>query len=106
MHILLEPFKKRWECPSCGCVDFTYKNEPNRMHDCPGLGYLTVPMVTAGVSAVHRKVEREDYLGEDAGNVTLVDGRPIMMVQTETDTGIAGTVYAPVARMEFRNGLG
>jgi hypothetical protein len=92
----------RWECPSCDLTDVTRTPGPHsRFHNCAGLAGMSVPMVPAGTRAVHRAVEREDYIG--AENIqTDADGRPIMAVRTVRDDGEDCTVYAPTATAHLR----
>jgi hypothetical protein len=94
---LLQPRATLWGCPSCGGRDRTTEPEPHsRMHSCPALAGLTVPMVPAGVVAEHRRIERGDYVGSELVQVDE-DGRPWMAVQTVRDDGYDTTVYAPTA---------
>jgi hypothetical protein len=94
--VLLDLPVHRWECPACLLQDETREARPHtRMHACAGLGGLTVPMVPAGTSAVHRLVEREDYIGRES--VQLHEGRPVMSVTTTRDDGEDCTVFAPTA---------
>ncbi len=96
VHLLAAP-ERRWACPSCDYTDVTREARPHtRMHNCAGLGGLSVPMVPAGVRAEHRAVEREDYIGRE--HVRLDGhGRPVMSVLTVRDEGQDCTVYAPTA---------
>lgn len=94
----LEPPETRWECPSCPAQDVTREARVHtRMHSCPALGGLQVPMVPAGAKARHIRHEREDYVGGE--HVQLdADGRPVFQVVTEHDDGRQdAAVYAPRA---------
>lgn len=96
--------ERRWECPSCGLGHVTREHRPHTpMHVCRALAGLTAPFVEAGVSAVHRRVEREDYV---AGELVQLDaaGRPVMAVVTETDDRQDCTVFAPTATAQARGG--
>lgn len=89
----------RWYCPNCGKEDTTQEKRPHtRMHTCPRLGFLTAPMLPAGTQAKVFAVEREDYLGADAGKVRLdSNGRPVMSIVTVRDNGQDAVVFAPLA---------
>jgi hypothetical protein len=95
---LLDP-TRRWWCPSCPLTDVTREAQPHsRMHDCPGMGGLSVPMVPEGVNATHVARERDDYVGtEDVRYDT--NGRPVASVTTVRDDGEDVTVYAPTAHL-------
>lgn len=96
--VLLAPPVQRWECPACGLRDVTRGFVGNRMHNCSRVGGMTVPLVPEGTRAKITAVEREDYIGEDAGHVQLDEnGRPVMAVVTTRDDGQDCTVYAPAA---------
>ncbi len=99
--MLLEPPQTHWGCPSCDLHEVTRESSPHsRMHSCPGMAGLTVPMVPAGMRAEHRATEREDYI--DGEQVQLDDnGRPVMSVTTTTDDREDLTVYAPTALGSF-----
>lgn len=98
---ILRP-EQRWECPACDLTDVTHEARPiSRMHDCPGVKGLSVPMVAAGTKAKHVINKREDYafgqiLARDG------DGRVVMSVSTVRDEGQDCTVYAPTATGEAR----
>jgi hypothetical protein len=97
MHATLLAVEHRWACPSCDLTDVTREPRPHsRMHNCAGLGGLSVPMVPAGTKAHHETHEREDYIGGERVQ-TDADGRPIMSVTTTRDDGQDCTVYAPTA---------
>lgn len=96
---LLSPPEQRWECPHprCDVTDVTREARPHtRMHQCAGLGGITVPLVPAGTRAEFRVHEREDYVGDE--RVQLHGGRPLMNVTTVRDDGQDVTVFAPTAR--------
>jgi hypothetical protein len=97
-----------WECPACGCSERTPPLPPNasRFHSCPRLHMLTAPLVRAGTDCTVTATERGDYLGGDAGAVTLGDdGRPYMNVETRYADGRNDcAVFAPVARIRLRAG--
>lgn len=68
------------------------------LHDCPTVAGMAVPMVPEGTRAEARANEREDMLGDDAGNVRVdADGRPIMSVEVVRDDGTDLAVFAPTA---------
>jgi hypothetical protein len=95
---ILQP-EQRWACPSCDFTDVTHEAQPHtRMHACRGLAGLTAPMVPAGTRAVHRAVEREDYIN---GDLVQLDGngRPVMAIVTTRDDGEDCTVFAPAATL-------
>jgi hypothetical protein len=67
-------------------------------HACSGLRGLTAPFLRVGVKAKVEAREREDYVGADAGNVTLDEnGRPVMSIVTTRDDGQDCTAFAPCA---------
>lgn len=84
--ILQQPVQ-RWECAHCNTRDVT-RGQPNRMHNCPGLGGIMAPLVLEEHArrTLVRKVEREDYVGTEKVQ-TDEDGRPIMAVETLHDDG-------------------
>jgi len=94
----LQP-EHRWACPNCTATDVTHEPRPHtRMHNCRGLKGLSVPMVPAGTRCKVEALERQDYLGADAGRVRLDgEGRPIMAAVTTRDDGEDRAVYAPAA---------
>jgi hypothetical protein len=53
--------------------------------------------VPAGTRAKVVAVEREDYIGADAGRVRLHEGRPVMAVAVTRDEGEDRVVFAPTA---------
>lgn len=88
--------EQRWCCPNCPAEARTV-GQPNRFHDCPGLGGLTAPMVLAGVDCKVVMVEREDYVGRE--EVQLAGGRPVSAVRVERADGSNDCViYAPTAK--------
>jgi len=96
---LLEAWQD-WECPACGREDRTLPLPPNgaRLHPCPKLHGLTVPMVRAGSDCTIVAHEREDYLGREIQR-TGDDGRPYMNVETQYGDGHTDlAIYSPVAR--------
>lgn len=99
---ILQPPVKRWECKHCNTKDVTREARPHtRMHNCPGLGGITAPLVEEGLrgkARVRVKV-REDYEGEDHGKTQKDEnGRPIMAVETVHDDGHTDlAVLAPIA---------
>lgn len=105
MTVLLDP-TRRWECPSCGRQHVTDKPLSSfPMHPCPSQKGLTVPFVeVAGrelrkLSARHRILEREDYVGSDLPQYDD-EHRPVMAVVTDHADGSHDcAVLAPVARM-------
>lgn len=87
----------RWACPSCSMTDVTREAAPHtRMHSCPGMGMLTVPMLRAGARGQHTMNDREDYVGSEQVRRTDA-GRVVMSVTTEREDGSDCTVYAPTA---------
>ena len=95
-HLLDLP-EHRWECLSCPRQDITREVRPHtRMHDCPGMAGMSVPMVPAGTRGENRAVEREDYIGSD---LVRLDGhgRPVMAIQTIREDGEDAVVFAPTA---------
>lgn len=93
----------RWECPNCETKDqYNVKPGQSRMHNCPGLGGFTAPLVREGVRAHVTKMEREDYVGK--GKATYdSDGRAIMAVNVEREDGNDVVAFADCAevRMEL-----
>lgn len=74
------------------------------MHDCPAASLMSLPMIREDSRAVVRLVEREDYVGADAGQVrTDADGRVFMRSEVVHADGHADVyVYAPTAVVEAR----
>jgi hypothetical protein len=104
-HILELPVR-RWYCPNCKATDVTREARPHsRMHTCPALNHLTLPMdilmVPEGTKAKVTTNEREDYIGSE--DVFLHAGRPIMNIVTERDNGRQDcAVFAPTAHAYIR----
>lgn len=96
--VLLNP-EHRWECPNCDLEEVTREANPHtRMHTCPGAKYMTVPMIPAGLDAKVELQVREDYIGEDVGNVQLdEDGTPWMAAVTTREDGQDVAIYATTA---------
>lgn len=93
--------EQRWVCPNCPAAVRT-AGQPNRFHNCSGLGGLSAPMVLEGVDCKVVMVEREDYLGSE--DVRLVNGRPVMAVKVERADGSSDcVVYAPTAKAVGEN---
>lgn len=97
--VLLELPEQRWECPNCDLTEVTRgRFLPNRFHRCRGKGLfagLLAPLVPAGTRAKVTAREREDYIGHE--HVQLHQGRPVMSVTTERETGTDALVFAPTA---------
>ncbi len=96
--------ERLWQCPSCGMGRVTREARPHTpFHRCVALAGLTAPFVEAGVRAVHRRVEREDYV---AGELVQCDaaGRPVMAVVPETEDRQDCTVFAQPATAQARGG--
>lgn len=106
--VLLE---QRWWCPSCGLEDRTDHGSAgiidgqavaaSRMHDCPALGFLSTPLLPAGVNGKHEAVERPDYVGDEDVRYDA-NGRPVMAIVTTRDEGQDCTVFAPTAHAGLR----
>lgn len=95
--VLLQPAETRWECPNCTFTDVTRQAGPHvRYHTCPGLRYLSAPMVPAGTRAKVEAREREDYVGRELVQ-TDPNGRPVMSIVTTRDEGQDCVVLAPCA---------
>jgi hypothetical protein len=96
--VVLEVPPRRWHCPACLHEDVTREARPHsRMHDCPAMGGLSVPMLPAGARARLVAHEREDYVGAERVRLDN-NGRPVMQVVTEhADGRVDATVYAPTA---------
>ncbi len=97
--VLLQPVVRWWHCPSCDARDRTDRNDAHtRMHDCPALNGLNVPLVEVATSdaianARHVVNGREDYLGAEIAD-------PIMSVTTERADGSSDcTIYAPTSSL-------
>lgn len=88
--------EQRWVCPNCPAAVRTV-GQPNRFHDCAGLGGLSAPMVLEGVDCRVVALEREDYTGSE--DVRLVNGRPVASINVlRADGSNDCVVYAPTAR--------
>lgn len=91
-----------WWCPACKLEQAVKgpKLQPGqfstRMHSCPKMGMLSVPMLPQGTKAKLEAKEREDYVGKDKIRKDA-NGRAIMSVVTTRDDGQDTTVYAPTA---------
>ena len=105
--------RKEWDCPNCDLDDVTNEAQPHtRMHACPGMGGLTVPMVEkarhagrAKGSVRVRKVLREDYEGTEKGLTRDDAGRPVMAVVTDyADGSNDAAIYPAVAMIDVRKG--
>lgn len=106
--------RKEWDCPNCNAVDVTEEARPHtRMHNCAGMGGLTLPMTEKARVAEHgtmlRKkakvtpVVREDYEGKEHGLTRDEQGRPIMAAVTEYPDGTNDVaVFAPSVLVEGR----
>lgn len=92
-------FARRWYCPNCLATDVTREARIHvRYHTCPGLRYLSAPMVPVGTKAKVELHEREDYEGQDVGHTFLDStGRPVMSIVTTRDDGTDTMVFAPTA---------
>lgn len=108
-HLIPETIIQLWVCPNCkqtghSRVEVTrgFAQKPHaRFHHCAGLRGLWAPMVTAESRVQVTAVEREDYVGEDEGNVpTDENGRPVMAVRTDYADGSNDlAVMAPTATL-------
>lgn len=93
--------EQRWVCPNCPAAVRTV-GQPNRFHDCAGLGGLSAPMVLEGVDCRVTLVEREDYIGTE--DVRMVRGRPLAAVNIVRGDGSNDcVVYAPTAKAVGEN---
>ena len=95
---------RRWYCPECKRTDVTNDDGKGaRMHTCPRLHGLTVPMVREGIVAHIYTREREDYVGNE--RVQLDDRRrPVMSIITERPDGSNDAiVLAPTATIKARS---
>lgn len=94
---ILEPPVTRWICKFCNFRDVTKEARAHtRMHDCPGMGGLSTPMVDEALNVKVEVNEREDFV---ANEVVQLDGegRPIMSIKTIRDDGEDCVIYAPAA---------
>lgn len=92
---------KFWSCPSCGISERVQQaGVYTRMHPCPAVGGVTVPLVEVATldakpDAVHRIVEREDYIGDSSAS-------RVAAIRTDHGDGSNDcTVLAPTARVKF-----
>lgn len=94
--------ERHWYCPACHMPHVTVLGVVHTpMHECRALRGLMAPFVPRGVHAVHRLVEREDYVGDE--DVRLDgEGRPTMSIITEREDGQDCTVFAPTARVSVQ----
>ena len=97
--MILEPPVTDWYCPRCSATDQTRIAGPHdRMHVCPRLRMLTVPMVRRGVDAMIELNEPEDYIGNEQVRRDPELGRPVMnIVTTRADGSNDCMVFAPTA---------
>lgn len=87
----------RWVCPNCDQTDVTNDPRPHsRMHICPGLAYMTAPMVEEGIHCKVEANERQDFVGNEIVT-TDASGRPVMNITTTRDDGTDCVVFAPCA---------
>lgn len=94
---LLEPPITRWICKFCNFRDVTREARIHtRMHDCPGMGGLSTPMLDESMKVDLVVNEREDYVGKDLVQ-TDAEGRAIMSIKTIREDGEDCVVYAPTA---------
>ncbi len=78
--------------PFSGRPDTAYEAQ---FHHCRARAGLFAPLHPEGLAHKETVIEREDYIGTD--RVQLVDGRPVMAVETTRDTGTDRVVFAPIA---------
>lgn len=83
-------------CPRCAAGG-VFREGATAMHNCPGMGGLSVPLVPNAEKVRAVVVEREDYVGTE--DVQLDENnRPVMAVHHErADGSYDTTVYAPTA---------
>jgi hypothetical protein len=100
---ILDP-TRQWQCPSCGAEHQTREHRPHiPMHTCPALNGLSAPFVEAGTDAIHRVMDREDYVGAELVQ-TDNTGRPVMALRTERADGSNDChVYAATAQASADN---
>jgi len=92
-----------WVCGRCRTERLEPSSAAIPMHNCPGLGMLSVPLIADGDQADVRILEREDYIGEEQG-LQMVNGRPIMATETRRPDGSNDVVVYPgVAVGTLRN---
>lgn len=99
-----------WECPSCGKQ---HKTKDQRiitpMHPCVKLKGIMAPYVEVPRGKqhldkhthVHRVIEREDYVGKEKGVMHDENGKAVMAVHTERESGHDTTVFAAVATLRM-----
>lgn len=93
--------EQRWVCPNCPAQARTV-GQPNRFHDCRGLGGFMAPMVLDGTDCRVVAVVREDYVGTEDVRLDAA-GRPVMAVETRYADGRNDlAVYAPTAHLNAR----
>jgi hypothetical protein len=98
---LTPPIREHY-CPACQGTSTTRETLPHtRMHSCPKVGGMTVPMVPVGTRAKLVVHLRDDYVADEDVQYDE-NGRPVMAVETVRDEGTDLTVYAPCARAELR----
>jgi hypothetical protein len=97
---ILAPPVTDWWCPNCSFRDQTKVAGPHiRYHICPGLRYLSAPMVQIGTKARVVLREREDYVGVEDVQFDST-GRPVMAIDTIRDDGSNDVaVFAPTAHV-------
>lgn len=88
-----------WYCPNCKVTDRTIEPRPHtRMHTCPGLRFLTAPMLPVGTAAKVELAEWGDYVGTEMVQYDPERRRPIQSVVTTRDNGQDAIVFAPTAQ--------
>lgn len=93
----------RYGCLHCTTSALSRRADtPVLIHECAGLGGVSVPLVEVGVKHKIELVERQDYI---RGELVQTDarGRPIMAVVTTRDDGQDCTVLAPCATVDARD---
>ena len=93
-----------WHCPQCGHTAQTAEMKPHvRMHRCPKLHGLDIPLVRDDMDAKVVAVEREDYLRDEV-QTTDDRGKPITAIRVERADGTNDTyVNAPLAKIGIRS---
>lgn len=100
MGVVLQA-EQRWVCPNCP-VQARTVGQPNRFHDCVGLGGFMAPMVLEGTDCRVTAVLREDYVGSEDVRFDSA-GRPVMAVETRYGDGRNDlAVFAPTAYLNAR----
>lgn len=98
MSVILTPPKTWWKCPSCQTTDVTERADVHsRMHSCPAFNGVTLPMEQvlspdSQTTSRHRKIEREDYIGDEVGV-----GRTMSISTDRPDGSNDLVVFAPTA---------